>query len=247
MHRSALRKFETELRSKVYRAMDLREIADLQDFIAEHEDPEIFRNLRPLLADDQSNHVFIYIDGPMKNKLAYYDHEDCNPLPAFRSVEHGLQALNATPTAEWHELSLNYPAVTASDAEIADDLQCIEQIEHDIANVAEAGSLHARHLQCCRITLTPPAACEEIYRYLESTDMFVQAHAAWYLGFHRVTAATQRLYQVAAQGTHNGKLSALDALYLIGTPEAKACLAELKQILPEGFTHCITYYLRADA
>lgn len=123
----------------------------------------VFNGLTPktrfLWHDRNSNYAGIYVDDPLVGKITFYDHEDEDPAPIFRSITSFYQATlnnlllpepksrNSIP-ADYPVLGDVLPADAASD--LAATLNCIQEWE-------QSGSYESRRgWASCIVNMMPP-------------------------------------------------------------------------------------------
>lgn len=183
-------------------------------------------------ADDHSNHAGLYISGPLSGKVCFFDHEDTELSPVFRSVQSFYKhLLYARDIYVWIEMPTDYPLLAASpeydDADLALALGYIAQFEA----TADSEDWHASRERCflglIAMNLLPLSETERLLPFLSDSDMWIQAQACELLGKRRYEPAIPLLAEIAVNGTHNGRLAAIPALGDMRTPEAKAQLLRI--------------------
>lgn len=110
-------------REFVLRMLKSEEVREMQDALS---DFEVFESILPLWTDDNSNYVAIYVDGPLKHRVCYLNHEETDNSPAFRSVENFIRELEKDEQQDWEDLHKDYPSLAT---EIhPDDLSIIYEL-----------------------------------------------------------------------------------------------------------------------
>jgi len=99
---------------------EVREMLDaLSDF-------EVFESILPLWTDDNSNYIALYVDGPLKYRICYLNHEETDNSPVFRSVGNFIRELEKDRQQDWEDLNKDYPSL-ASQADL-EDLSIIQEL-----------------------------------------------------------------------------------------------------------------------
>ncbi|MBN3526795.1 hypothetical protein [Paenibacillus apiarius] len=128
----------------------------------------------------------------------------------------------------------DYPALSDDDEYSMQDNEAIAELDRLIM---EEGLDEDFRLQLIfsKLTLMPCSRTEHLYEYLLSDDMYVQDKAVEIIRKRKYTAAAAQLFEVAKNGMHNGKVSAILALKELKTIESKQFLKELKTVLPASY------------
>lgn len=191
------------------RALDYEEILELFQYISSI---HVFKNILPLWADDNSNYIGLYYDGPLSYKVCYINHEETDISPGFRNVESFIRELEKNPDYDWFDLRKDYPAECNINNEwIEDDLKSIDGINSILEDASIDDDQRCQYLLSI-MALTPYQHLNMLLGYLDDEDMYVQERACEILGYHRYEPASEKLQEVLNHGTHNGKLAAKIAL-----------------------------------
>jgi len=184
--------------------------------------------------DGESNFIGIFVSGPMVGRLALIGHDtnvDCAPL--YRNLNSFVASMAAGPEApesEWH-YQVDYintgdeMRVGASNAEIEDDIECIEQIKRLLDSTDEP--IRKRFLNSCVISLTPKENAAELLPLTESPDHHVCGRACAMLGYYQFDEASRKLAEIAVDAKNPARFMAIDGLGLMKTEIAKFCLIEM--------------------
>ncbi|MCM3342504.1 hypothetical protein M3650_28740 [Paenibacillus sp. MER TA 81-3] len=215
----------------VYRILNTEEIIELRGIF---EELECHQSICPLLTDDQSNYIGVYYTGPLEGKVCFLNHEETNLSPGFRSMERFITKILQDPAAEWDELQHDYPALTDHDDESQQDIKVIADLDNLIMqeNLDEDAK---QQLIFSKLAIMPCSRMEHICEYLLADDMYVQEKAIEMIRKRKYTPAAGHLFEVAKNGMHNGKVSAILALKEFKTAESKQLLKELKTVLPASY------------
>lgn len=212
----------------VYRILPTDEIAEMLDVLR---DLECHRRICPLLTDDQSNYIGLYIDGPLREKVCYLNHDETDLSPGFRDMERFIVKCLQKPNAEWWELERDYPVVSEQHDDNELDFQVIQEIDQLLLD-EQLDENYRQQLIFAKLTIMPYSGSDEICRYLTSDDMFIQEKAVALIRNRNYTPAAGLLFEVAKNGMPNGKLAAISALKKFHTEESKRLLKELESSLP---------------
>lgn len=126
-------------------------------------------NTRFLWHERNDNYAGLYIDGPLAGKINFYNHEDEDPAPLFRSIESfykgTLNDLLADKPKGWIYIEGDYPVygeISPSDAaaDLATALSCVDYANTNLSKL-EFRSLEG--WRSCAVALMPP---EETWRLL---------------------------------------------------------------------------------
>lgn len=189
-------------------------LSEIEELFYLFNDNLMFKNLVPLFTDDNSNYAAVYVEGPMKSKICYLDHEETDISPAFRSINSFAQAVRQNPESGWYDIPRDYP-VLLEEPEIfqtSDDLIVVEEIKKFINKENQLDDDYRTNLLFCIMALTPKSHLDEIIKYLYDEDMWVQERACRILGYHKYEPAIEHLKKVRENGMHNSKLAAKRAL-----------------------------------
>jgi len=193
-----------------------------------------YKGICPILTDNNSNYIGYFYTGPLKGKICFINHEETDLSPGFRSVNNLIQEILSKPDCEWLELSLDYPEEARNDLNLHEDLETIELIKKNIAD-NKINDDYRQQLMYALISITPFSCTEDLYKYLKSDDMYIQEKAVNVIRKRRYKKAADKLFDIAKNGMHNGKISAICALKEINTKETSDMLKELERILPKGY------------
>lgn len=194
--------------------------------------------------DDNSNYAALYIDGPMRGKVCFLDHEMFTGpdwVPQYRSLENFLNTALAAAQVEqtWYEMPRDYPTMQPSPETDPED----RAAALELAGYFDAYPLTANwrdnynrraYFGHCAMNLFPFMDVEPYYKFARDRDMFLQERACEILGMRRRAEAIPLLSEIAQTGLPNGRGAAIGALVQIGNEEARITLLKLYDILPQS-------------
>ena len=215
----------------VYEVISEEEMFELLDFL---EGEDGFKDVCPILTDNNSNYIGYFHAEPLKGKLCFMSHEETDLSPGFRNINTLIEQLLSAPDCEWFDLVLDYPEIADNGPASIEDLETVKQIKQ----VLEAESLdedYKQQLYFALVSMIPFSCSEELYEYFDSEDMYVQEKAVDVIRKRKYIQATQKLFDVAKNGMYNGRMSAIFALKAFKTQETANMLKELEEILPKGY------------
>ncbi|MBB6049492.1 HEAT repeat domain-containing protein [Armatimonas rosea] len=208
-----------------FRLMTIAEVLDVGNFI--YDDLAFSVALRACIpdrwgcfwTDDESNHLFLWLDGPLQGRVGLLMHADtCYPV-LFRSLESFLRAQKRAGHRgfAYGALTGDYPPqqTTASPVEeqgVVAQLQLLLQDETDSDE-----RLMASRLICL---LLPWEQSAELIPLLDDRDFYVAEDAAESLGKRRYGPAVEALRRAILAKRPNVPSAAAKALCQIATPEA---------------------------
>lgn len=73
---------------------------------------DVFQSILPLWTDDHSNYVALYVEGPLKCRICYLNHDETDNSPAFRSTENFIRELEKDDDQDWEDLNKDYPTMS---------------------------------------------------------------------------------------------------------------------------------------
>lgn len=183
--------------------------------------------IRALWTDDQGNYAAVYVDGSLRGRICFLDHEEVDPTPAYADLAAFREALLQAARAGqgWYEMLQARPAPPAlspqDEKELALALDYLEQ-----AGAAKDAKKRCK-LLFKAMELFPASETHRIQPFLQDDDMWVQERACRLLGKRRYVPAIPAIADVARRGKHNGKIGAMVALREWDHPEAAAQCAQL--------------------
>lgn len=147
---------------------EVREMLDaLSDF-------EVFESILPLWTDDNSNYIALYVDGPLKYRICYLNHEETDNSPAFRSVGNFIRELEKNAQQDWEDLNKDYPSLAAqADRE---DLSIIQELVKQ-SERQQADEDLRRQCLFSMMALIPQDLLPTILPFVEDEDPYVREHA----------------------------------------------------------------------
>lgn len=153
---------------RILKSEEVREMLDaLSDF-------EVFESILPLWTDDSSNYVAIYVDGPLKHRICYLNHEETDNSPAFRSVENFIHELEKDEQQDWEDLNKDYPSLAAE--AYPEDLSII----HELVRLSERTDLD-EDLRCqyllSMLALISYDRLPMVLPFVEDEDPYVRERA----------------------------------------------------------------------
>lgn len=69
-----------------------KEFEEMMDYFAEF--PEDFENSIPVMTDNQSNYICVYVKGDLKHQVWYLSHDELNTKPRFQNLTELITAIN---------------------------------------------------------------------------------------------------------------------------------------------------------
>jgi hypothetical protein len=170
----------------------------------------VYENIIPIMTDNNSNYIGLYIDGILKGKICYLSHEENSLEPKFKSIVNLINAIIANPKCweldELPETAFDYPNVYHSDL---DNDKIIERLIDEYNSVFDNDIRIERAF--CIMALTPVDKLETIYHFLDNDDMYIQERAIEIFGFHRCKFAREKIKELQNTAKHNGKTAAVIA------------------------------------
>ncbi|MDQ0092006.1 hypothetical protein J2T12_005450 [Paenibacillus anaericanus] len=207
-----LESHKNQQKDQIYflRLMEFEEIIETVDYMSKI---EVYQDIIPLWADNNSNYIGFHFQGACKYRISYLNHEETDLSPGFRGISSFIKKLETQPHFDWDELKRDYPSeVEISNTELVEDLNCIDELN----NLINFSQLLNDEIRCQYIfsimALTPKTHLDSLKKYLDDEDMYVQERACEIIGFHRYLPAREKLIEVSINGMHNGKLAAKRAL-----------------------------------
>lgn len=191
------------------RLLNDNEVIELMEWMSE---VEVYRHIVPLWTDDNSNYIGVYHQGTLKYRICYINHEETDTSPGFRSISSFTNSIDQHPDLEWSELNKDYPAIVTVDSGDRDhDIQSIQELNHLLASDELDDDLRCQVIFSI-MALTPIDQLESLMAFLDDEDMYVQERACEIMGFHKFKPARDKLEEITANGSHNGKQAAKRAL-----------------------------------
>jgi hypothetical protein len=189
--------------------------------------------IRLFWSDDEGNFAGIYFEGPLAGSICFFDHEERDFAPRFKSLTSFLQAIIAAAeqSQTWREMPSNISS-EKTDSQ-SDPLQ---QLRNKFSS--ETNARKRRQLAFDLLAIIPAENSADIIPYLDDPDLHVQERAAETLGRHRHEPAIPLLIQLAQRETtkvHNARIGALLALGRIKTPRSLDALLSLSAAIPHAF------------
>lgn len=170
----------------------------------------ICKDLIPVLTDNQSNYWCLYIDGPLINKVCYFDHEEPSLEPTFRTIENFLAVLDQHPAFydyyDFRPYDYDYPPYEKEEA----DIEVISELKKQLQQ--EDDKDICRQIAFSIMAMISLDEIESIYPFLYDEDMFIQERAITILGNWKYKPAIELLEELSTTAQHNGKLAAKKAL-----------------------------------
>lgn len=170
----------------------------------------VYENIIPIMTDNNSNYIGLYIDGILKEKVCYLNHEENSLEPKFKSITNLVDAIIANPKCwdleELPETAFDYPNVNHSDL---DNDKIIEGLIDEYDSAIDNDITIQRAF--CIMALTSVDKLETIYHFLDNDDMYIQERAIEIFGFHRCKFAREKIKELQNTAKHNGKTAAVIA------------------------------------
>jgi hypothetical protein len=162
--------------------------------------------------DDNSNYAACYTSGPLRGKVCLIQHDDLQLAPRFRSARSFCTALlqAADEGMDFREFPADYPALTASREEDADDRALALQYA---AECGKTGDEEQRvYLAQCAINLLPYAETEPLLAFARDQNQEVRIQASGLLGHRRVLSAMPHLIELLRARCQGGKPDAREEI-----------------------------------
>lgn len=186
-------------------------------------------------------YAFVYLTGPLQGRVYFWDYDGRHTSIAFRSIDSFLQALEEDrhKQDDWYNIPTDYfidsnyfyhgKAVcrSASTADVALDLAAREELRCEYLPENIKDELDELHYASNIMALTPPDRTEEVIRFLNSEDMWVQERACEILGNREYHPAIDQLAEVVQNGMPNGRSAARRALQRMRPEPARQRFREL--------------------
>jgi hypothetical protein len=174
----------------------------------------IYKNIVPILTDNNSNYVCLYIKNVMKGLVCYLSHDEINLEPKFRNISNLINTIekhhDIYDFGEFDENIFDFPAKNDI-TNFAERKNIIDKLYAELS--IEFNNERRQQIAFSIMVLTDIAEIEKnIYRFLEDEDMYVQERAIQLLGFHEYKPAREKLMELAENAMPNGQTAAKMAL-----------------------------------
>lgn len=205
--RLSIDRLKTFISRDGFKIVGKKDFVEMEDVLKEF---LVYENIIPIMTDNNSNYVGLYIDGILKGKVCYLSHEENSLEPKFKSIANLIDAINANSKCweleELPETAFDYPNANHSDL---DNEKIIEGLI-DEYNFAIDNDIKIQKAFCI-MALTSVDKLETIYHFLDNDDMYIQERAIQIFGFHRCKFAREKIKELQNTAKHNGKIAAVIA------------------------------------
>ena len=194
--------------------IDDREFAEMLDYFKQF---PIYKDIIPIMTDEQSNYWCVYISGAMKGMVCHLSHDEISLEPRFKNisnlisaVENNAEAHNFYDWEEWENNVFDFPA-TKDLTEFTERKQIIDQLSLELKT--ETDEQRIQQLAFSIMALTSIDDIEtNIYPFLDDEEMYIQERAIEMLGFHKYKLAKEKLIELETTAMPNGRNAAKIAL-----------------------------------
>lgn len=187
---------------------------DFERMFKFYQEYEIYKNLLPILTDNNSNYYCLYVGGPLKGTICYFSHDEVNLEPRFKNLTKFINAINKYPDAydfdELQDLEIqifDYPK-RGNEIDLDNREEIITELLNEWKQIPEDDDLKEQ-LAFCVMALAKTDEIESyVYPFLDDEDMYIQERAIEIIAFHRYEPARNKLIELTKTGTVNGKSAA---------------------------------------
>lgn len=167
----------------------------------------VYKNLAPLVTDENSNYGCINVNGPMKGMICHLSHDEPNLEPKFKDISNFLKAIDESPEAfdfyDLDETSFDFPS-SKNPIEFNERKQIIEELKTDFNSENDEDVRQQIAFSIIVLSLTDEIE-DNIYPFLDDEDMYIQERAIQILGFHKYKPAKQKLIELQSSAMPNGQ------------------------------------------
>ena len=195
---------------------ELIEKDDFESMVEYFEQYEIYKNLIPILTDNNSNYWCLYVGGKLKGTVCHLSYDEVNLEPKFKNITKLINTIDKNPEAyDFSELDVQVFDYPKGENEI--DLDNRDKIITELLNEFEQVSEDKEDLrQQLAFSIMALVNSEEIESYiyplLDDEDMYIQERAIDIIGFHKYEPARNKLIELTKTAMANGKSAAGRAL-----------------------------------
>ena len=214
IHRSDIEKFTTFKSRDGFVIIDDNEFTEMLNYFKQF---PVYKNIIPIVTDEQSNYWCLYITCPMKGMVCHLDHDEISLEPKFKNISNFISAIeNNNEVYDFYEFDdsvFDFPS-TKDFGEFTERKKIIDQLSTDLKRQIDKQQI--QQLAFSIMALTSSDEIESnIYPFLESEDMWIQERVIRMLGFHKYKPARGKLTELTTTAMHNGKLAVKNALETI--------------------------------
>lgn len=194
----------------------LLEGSEFDKMLKYFEQYEIYRNLIPIMTDNNSNYWCLYVSGLLKGMVCYMSHDELSLEPRFKNITKFVYTINKNPEAyDFNELDVrvfDYPT-EKNEIDLVNRKQIISGLLSELESTAEDKEELRQQLAFSIITLVKNDEIESyVYPFLKDKDMYIQERAIDVIGYHKYTPARDKLIELTKIAMPNGKSAASKAL-----------------------------------
>ena len=187
------------------------EFQDMLDYFGQY---EIYKNLIPILTDNNSNYWCLYVDAALRGMICYVSHDELSLEPKFKGVSELINAIDNNQDAydfeELDEEVFDFPMKRDS-IQLNNDREILNTLlaELEVANQEDV----RQQLAFSIMALASKNEIESIiYPFLDNENMHIQERAIQLIGFHKYRPARNKLIELTKTAMVNGKAAAGKAL-----------------------------------
>lgn len=187
---------------------------DLDGMMAYFKDFDVYKGLVPVLTDNNSNYLCIYVDGPMKGMVCDFQHDELDLAPKFRNLHNLITTIEKNPEAyDMYDLDQVNQADFPKLMEVPHDVhdrEIINQLVDTFKN--ETAEDLRQQIAYCLMNLTAHTDLQSLYPFLDHEDMYIQARSIQIMGTHRHEPILEKIIQLQTTAQHNGQTAAKSAV-----------------------------------
>jgi len=174
----------------------------------------IYENVIPIMTDNNSNYLCIYVKGIMKGMICHLSHDGIDLSPKFKNISNLIKAIDNYPDVydfyEFDENILDFPTKSNS-TNFHESNNIIEKLFIEFKK--ESDDEKRQQFAFSIMALTGINEIEKnIYGFLEDEDMYIQERAIELLGFFEYVPAREKLEKLVNTAMPNGQTAAKIAL-----------------------------------
>ncbi len=194
----------------------LLEESDFDEMLEYFEQYEVYKNLIPIMTDNNSNYWCLYVSGILKGMVCYLSHDGPSLEPKFKDIPKFINAINKNPDAyDFDELDIttfDYPT-KENEIDLDNRQEIISGLFTELEPIPEDKEDIRQQLAFSLMALVKSEEIESyVYTFLEDKDMYIQEKAIETIGFHKYTPARDKLIELTKTAMVNGKSAAGKAL-----------------------------------